>query len=44
MTISVTAAGGLSPAQMAQAALDGRQQTDTTASAASQEVWPSSDW
>ncbi|WP_175841140.1 hypothetical protein [Burkholderia arboris] len=37
MTISVTAAGGLSPAQMAQAALDGRQQTDTTASAASQD-------
>ncbi|MCA8425466.1 hypothetical protein LGN30_19960 [Burkholderia seminalis] len=29
MTISVTAAGGLSRAQMAQAALDGRQGTDT---------------
>ncbi|WP_322087249.1 hypothetical protein [Burkholderia sp. BCC1999] len=32
MTISVTAAGGLSLAQMAQAALDGRQDTDATGS------------
>ncbi|MDN7533023.1 hypothetical protein [Burkholderia orbicola] len=38
MTITVTAAGGLTLAQMAQAALDGRQTTDTTASGAPQDA------
>ncbi|WP_027781376.1 MULTISPECIES: hypothetical protein [Burkholderia] len=37
MTIPVTAAGGLSLAQMAQAALDGRRKTDTTVSGAPQD-------
>ncbi|HHT8834653.1 TPA: hypothetical protein ACT5B7_006036 [Burkholderia cenocepacia] len=37
MTIPVTAAGGLTLAQMAQAALDGRQTTDATASGAPQD-------
>ncbi|AMU08400.1 hypothetical protein A2T82_19000 [Burkholderia cenocepacia] len=38
MTIPVTAAGGLTLAQMAQAALDGRQTTDATASGAPQDA------